>query len=51
MRSRDGRDDLLVKLVMAGIDDGGVLRPTQTRLRLAGYIMCQHNSRAKKFRK
>lgn len=38
MRSRDGRDDLLVKLAMAGIDDGGVLRPT-----VAGVLMASEN--------
>jgi len=37
-RSRDGRDDLLVKLAMAQVDDDGVLRPT-----VAGVLMASEN--------
>ncbi|MDP2792474.1 MAG: ATP-binding protein [Sulfurisoma sp.] len=37
-RSRDGRDDLLVKLAMACLDDNGVLRPT-----VAGALMASEN--------
>jgi predicted HTH transcriptional regulator len=38
LRSRDGRDDLLVKLAMAQIDNDGVLRPT-----VAGVLMASEN--------
>jgi predicted HTH transcriptional regulator len=38
MRSRDGRDDLLVKLAMAHVDDDGILRPT-----VAGVLMASEN--------
>jgi len=40
-RSRDGRDDLLVKLAMARIDDSGVLRPTVAGVLMASEDPCQ----------